>query len=54
MTRRKQIYEGKAKVMFEGPEPGTLVLFATGLLGLAVMVRRRRRHNAQPYIITVA
>src|SRR5690349_6868439 len=25
MSRRRQIYEGKAKVMFEGPEPGTLV-----------------------------
>jgi phosphoribosylaminoimidazole-succinocarboxamide synthase len=23
--RRRQIYEGKAKVLFEGPEPGTLV-----------------------------
>ncbi|HYL33852.1 MAG TPA: phosphoribosylaminoimidazolesuccinocarboxamide synthase [Stellaceae bacterium] len=27
MTRRKQIYEGKAKVLFEGPEPGTLVQY---------------------------
>ena len=27
MARRKQIYEGKAKVMFEGPEPGTLVQY---------------------------
>ena len=25
MTRRRQIYEGKAKVLFEGPEPGTIV-----------------------------
>ena len=25
MARRRQIYEGKAKLMFEGPEPGTLV-----------------------------
>jgi phosphoribosylaminoimidazole-succinocarboxamide synthase len=25
MSRRKQIYEGKAKVLFEGPEPGTVV-----------------------------
>jgi phosphoribosylaminoimidazole-succinocarboxamide synthase len=25
MARRKQIYEGKAKVLFEGPEPSTLV-----------------------------
>jgi phosphoribosylaminoimidazole-succinocarboxamide synthase len=27
MTRRRQIYEGKAKVLFEGPEPGTLVQY---------------------------
>ncbi|MDE1904200.1 MAG: phosphoribosylaminoimidazolesuccinocarboxamide synthase [Alphaproteobacteria bacterium] len=27
MNRRKQIYEGKAKVLFEGPEPGTLVQY---------------------------
>src|ERR1700680_1312034 len=25
MAQRRRIYEGKAKVMFEGPEPGTLV-----------------------------
>jgi phosphoribosylaminoimidazole-succinocarboxamide synthase len=25
MPRRRQIYEGRAKVLFEGPEPGTLV-----------------------------
>ena len=27
MARRKKVYEGKAKVMFEGPEPGTLVQY---------------------------
>ncbi len=27
MARRKQIYEGEAKVLFEGPEPGTLVQY---------------------------
>jgi phosphoribosylaminoimidazole-succinocarboxamide synthase len=27
MTMRKQLYEGKAKVIFEGPEAGTLVQF---------------------------
>src|SRR6218665_2971929 len=27
MTRRRQVYEGKAKVLFEGPEPGTLVQY---------------------------
>ena len=25
MARRRQLYEGKAKILFEGPEPGTLV-----------------------------
>lgn len=25
MARRKKIYEGKAKILYEGPEPGTLV-----------------------------
>ena len=28
MSRRRQIYEGKAKVLFEGPEPGTLVQYS--------------------------
>ena len=27
MSRRRQIFEGKAKVLFEGPEPGTLVQY---------------------------
>lgn len=27
MNRRKQLYEGKAKILFEGPEPGTLVQY---------------------------
>ncbi len=27
MARRKKIYEGKAKTLFEGPEPGTLVQY---------------------------
>ena len=25
MSRRKKLYEGKAKILYEGPEPGTLV-----------------------------
>ena len=25
MARRRQIYEGTAKVLYEGPQPGTLV-----------------------------
>jgi phosphoribosylaminoimidazole-succinocarboxamide synthase len=27
MSRRRQIYEGKAKILYEGPEPGTLVQY---------------------------
>lgn len=27
MARGKQIYEGKAKILYEGPEPGTLIQF---------------------------
>ena len=27
MSQRRKIYEGKAKVLFEGPEPGTLVQY---------------------------
>jgi phosphoribosylaminoimidazole-succinocarboxamide synthase len=27
MKRRRQIYEGKAKILYEGPEPGTLVQY---------------------------
>jgi phosphoribosylaminoimidazole-succinocarboxamide synthase len=27
MNRRRRIYEGKAKILYEGPEPGTLIQF---------------------------
>ncbi len=27
MARRRQVYEGKAKILYEGPEPGTLVQY---------------------------
>ena len=27
MNRRRQIYEGKAKILYEGPEPGTLIQY---------------------------
>jgi len=27
MARRRQIYDGKAKILFEGPEPGTLIQY---------------------------
>ena len=26
-TRRKKVYEGKAKILYEGPEPGTLIQY---------------------------
>src|SRR5687768_14109949 len=26
-SRRRQVYEGKAKIMYEGPEPGTLIQY---------------------------
>jgi phosphoribosylaminoimidazole-succinocarboxamide synthase len=27
LNRRRRLYEGKAKVLFEGPEPGTLIQY---------------------------
>ncbi|MCL6608799.1 MAG: phosphoribosylaminoimidazolesuccinocarboxamide synthase [Geminicoccaceae bacterium] len=27
MARRRQVYEGKAKILYEGPEPGTLIQY---------------------------
>ena len=27
MARRRMIYEGKAKILYEGPEPGTIVQY---------------------------
>ena len=27
MARRKKVYEGKAKILYEGTEPGTLVQY---------------------------
>ena len=27
MTRRRRLYEGKAKILYEGPEPGTIVQY---------------------------
>ena len=27
INRRRRIYEGKAKVLYEGPEPGTLIQY---------------------------
>ncbi|HAD25323.1 MAG TPA: phosphoribosylaminoimidazolesuccinocarboxamide synthase, partial [Alphaproteobacteria bacterium] len=27
MSRRKKVYEGKAKILYEGPEAGTLIQY---------------------------
>ena len=27
MAKRRKIYEGKAKILYEGPEPGTLIQY---------------------------
>ena len=27
MARRSKIYEGKAKILYEGPEPGTIIQY---------------------------
>ena len=27
MSRRKKLYEGKAKILYEGPEPGTIIQY---------------------------
>ena len=27
MARRRMIYEGKAKILYEGPEPGTIIQY---------------------------
>ena len=27
MSRRRKIYEGKAKILYQGPEPGTIVQY---------------------------
>src|SRR3546814_8204882 len=27
MARRRQIYEGKAKILYDGPEPGTIIQY---------------------------
>ena len=42
MKRRRMIYEGKAKILYEGPEPGTIVPAALALAGMAFYRMRRR------------
>ncbi len=45
MARRRQLYEGKAKILFEGPEPGTLVQY---FKDDATAVQRARRRASSP------
>ena len=46
MTRRKKIYEGKAKILYEGPEPGTLIQYFKDD-ATAFNARRRRCSRAR-------
>ena len=50
MTRRKKIYEGKAKILYEGPEPGTLIQYfkddATAFDGTKKAVLERVRASS--------
>ena len=45
MSRRRRIYEGKAKILYEGPEPGTLIQYfkddATAFEGCVVIAASR-------------
>ena len=43
MARRKKIYEGKAKILYEGPEPGTLVQYFKD--DATAFNARRRSHD---------
>ena len=31
-VKRKKLYEGKAKILYEGPEPGTLIQYFLSLI----------------------
>jgi phosphoribosylaminoimidazole-succinocarboxamide synthase len=53
MSRRRRIYEGKAKVLFEGPEPGTLVQYFKDDAS-ASTIRRRAPSPARASSITVS
>ena len=41
MARRRMIYEGQAKILYEGPEPVTIVMSTLAIAGLGRYVRRR-------------
>ena len=53
MNRRRRIYEGKAKILYEGPEPGTLIQFfkddATAFNKKKHEVDRRQGRAQQPH-----
>ena len=52
MARRKKVYEGKAKILYEGPEPGTLVQYfkddATAFNAEKKRYHRRQGRAEQP------
>ena len=54
MNRRRRIYEGKAKILYEGPEPGTLIQHfkddATAFNAKKHEVDRRQGRAQQPHL----
>ena len=42
MSRRTKIYEGKAKILYEGPEPGTLIQYFKDMRPPSTPRRRAR------------
>ena len=54
MNRRRRVYEGKAKVLYEGPEPGTLIQHfkddATAFNNKKHAADRRQGRAQQPHL----
>ena len=49
MARRKKIYEGKAKILYEGPEPGTITaLIFLGILPLILGISMWLQQKLNP------
>ena len=48
MTQKTPLYEGKAKVIFEGPEVGTLIQYFKDDFGLAFIERCLLCHGVNP------
>ena len=52
-SRRRQIYEGKAKILYEGPEPGTLIQYfkddATAFNAQKKGTIKRQGRDQQPH-----